>query len=521
MFVVIDGLFFGFFNSRLYYKYIIETLTVLQRVLYNSESMAAVDLLPMTIDKELFLTSGGINLKRFFGDKAFYKMVIAIAVPVMVQNGITNLVSLLDNIMVGQIGTEQMSGVAIVNQLIFIFFLCVFGGMSGVGIFTAQYYGYKDDEGIRHTFRYKLWLGIAIVAFALLIFLTIGPDLIQMYLNGNKDGGDLAAAKRYGVSYLRVILISLPAILMTQLYASTLRECGQTRVPMIASLTAVCVNLVFNYILIFGHFGFPKLGVIGAAIATVISRYVEMIVIIVYSMRHTHEHTYFKGIYKTIKVPKHLAEKFFKTGMPILVNEALWSLGVALLAWAYSARGLNVVAGQNIANTVNNIFNVAFIAMGDAVAILVGQALGSGEIEKAKDWSRKLTVCGMISALVMGSIMLSTSGLFPQIYNTNAQAKHIATLFITVQAIAMTKDAFLHCTYFTLRSGGKTFITFLFDSVFMLTVSVPIAYVLSNYTNIHVALVFALVHAADLLKCLIGFILIKKGVWAKNIVKDN
>lgn len=461
------------------------------------------------------------NLKRYFGDKAFYKMVLGIAVPVMIQNGITNLVGLLDNIMVGQIGTEQMSGVAIVNQLIFIFFLCIFGGMSGVGIFTAQYYGYKDDEGIRHTFRYKFWLGLAIVAFALVVFLTIGPELIQMYLNGNKDGGDLAAAKKYGVNYLRVILISLPAIWLTQLYASTLRECGQTRVPMIASLTAVCVNLVFNYILIFGHFGFPKLGVVGAAIATVLSRYVEMTVIIVYSMRHKQQHPYFNGIYSTMKVPANLAQKFFKTGMPILVNEALWSLGVALLAWAYSARGLNVVAGQNIANTVNNIFNVAFIAMGDAVAILVGQALGAGETEKAKDWARKLTVCGMICALFMGSIMFATAGLFPKIYNTNLQAKHIATLFITVQSITMTKDAFLHCTYFTLRSGGKTIITFLFDSVFMLVISVPTAYILTHFTSLHVVVIFALVHVADLLKCLIGFILIKKGVWVKNIVKEN
>ena len=113
---------------------------------------------------------------RYFGDKAFYKMVFGVAVPIMIQNGITNFVSLLDNIMVGQIGTEQMSGVAIVNQLMFIFFLCMFGGLSGVGIFTSQYYGYKDDEGIRYTFRYKFWLGLIIVILALTVFLLFGPD---------------------------------------------------------------------------------------------------------------------------------------------------------------------------------------------------------------------------------------------------------------------------------------------------------------------------------------------------------
>ena len=456
---------------------------------------------------------------RYFGDKAFYKMVFGVAVPIMIQNGITNFVSLLDNIMVGQIGTEQMSGVAIVNQLMFIFFLCMFGGLSGVGIFTSQYYGYKDDEGIRYTFRYKFWLGLIIVILALTVFLIFGSDLIQAYLNGSEDGGDLVAAKGFGESYLLVILTSLPAIYVGMMYSSTLRECGETKVPMVAGLVAVCVNLLFNYLLIFGNFGFPKLGVIGAAIATVLSRYVEMTIIVVWCIRHKHTHTYFNGIFRTLKVPGHLVRKFFRTGMPILVNEGLWSVGVALLAQAYSVRGLNVVAGQNIANTINNIFNVVFIAMGDAVAILVGQALGAGELEKAKDWARKLIVTGMLSALLMGSLMLSTAHLFPKLYETNDQAREIAAMFIIVQAIAMTKDAFLHCSYFTLRSGGKTIITFLFDSVFMLGVSVPVAYLLSNLTDLHVVWIFALVHTADLLKCLIGYILLKKGVWVRNIVK--
>ena len=207
--------------------------------------------------------------------------------------------------------------------------------------------------------------------------------------------------------------------------------------------------------------------------------------------------------------------------MPILVNEGLWSVGVAMLAQAYSIRGLNVVAGQNIASTINNIFNVVFIAMGDAVAILVGQALGAGELEKARDWSRKMIVAGMISSLIMGSIMFATSGLFPKLYNTNDQARDIATAFIMIQSVAMTKDAFLHGSYFTLRSGGKTIITFLFDSVFMLVVSVPVAYVLSRFTDLSVVWIFGLVHAADLLKCIIGYILLKKGVWVRNIVADK
>ena len=136
--------------------------------------------------------------KKFIGDRSFYRMVLSIAVPIMIQNGITNFVSLLDNIMVGQIGTEQMSGVAIVNQLIFVYNLCIFGGLAGAGIFTAQYFGQRDEEGIRHTFRYKIWMAALLTGAAVLLFLFAGENLIQLYLNGSSDGGDLAAALQYG-----------------------------------------------------------------------------------------------------------------------------------------------------------------------------------------------------------------------------------------------------------------------------------------------------------------------------------
>ena len=153
--------------------------------------------------------------QKFIGDRRFYRRLLAISVPIMVQTGITNFVSLLDNIMVGRTGTEQMSGVAIVNQLLFVFYLCVFGGFAGAGIFTAQYYGAGDEEGIRHTFRYKTLMGIVLCGAAITVFLCFGDRLIGHYLNGSDDGGDLAATLSYASDYLRIILI-LTFILMLQ-----------------------------------------------------------------------------------------------------------------------------------------------------------------------------------------------------------------------------------------------------------------------------------------------------------------
>lgn len=459
--------------------------------------------------------------KKFVGDRKFYAMVLAIAVPIMVQNGITNFVSMLDNIMVGQIGTEQMSGVAIVNQLIFVYNLCIFGGLAGAGIFTAQYFGQQDDEGIRHTFRYKIWMAVLLTVAAVVLFLGAGDTLIQYYLSGNSDGGDLAATLHYGKEYLWVMLFGLPPFMLVQVYASTLRECGETVVPMKAGVTAVFVNLVLNYLLIYGKFGLPALGVVGAALATVISRYVEVAIVVVWTHTHKEKNSYIIGIYKTLRVPLFLVKKFIIKGSPLLFNEALWASAMAVLTQCYSIRGLSVVAGLNIANTLNNVFNVVFIALGDSVAIIVGQLLGAGKMKEARDTDNKMIAFSVFCCILMAALMLLISPLFPRIYNTTEEVRILAGRFIMVQAIFMPQNAFLHAAYFTLRSGGKTIVTFFFDSVFVWCVSVPIAYILSRYTGMYVVYILAMVQIGDWIKCLIGFILVKKGVWLQNIVAES
>ena len=212
-------------------------------------------------------------LRKFIGDKAFYRRVIAIALPIIMQNLITNFVSLLDNIMIGQLSTAQISAVTIANNnLLFIFNLCLFGGAAGAGIFTTQFHGSADQEGIRHTFRFKLLICVALTAVGAGIFLFGSDPLISLYLQGEGDPALAAETLRYGRQYLYIMLLGLLPFALTNAYAGTLRECGHPSVPMVAGLVAMVVNLVLNYILIFGHFGAPAMGVAGAAIATVIAR---------------------------------------------------------------------------------------------------------------------------------------------------------------------------------------------------------------------------------------------------------
>ena len=455
---------------------------------------------------------------RNFGDRTFVRSVFAIAVPIMVQNGITNFVSLLDNIMIGRVGTEQMSGASIVNQLLFVFNLMIFGGLSGAGIFTAQYYGQKNKEGIAQTFRFKLYLGIVLTGLAAILFLSGGKTLIGLYLTGEGGEAERAATLSYALGYLRIMLWGLVPFMLVQVLASTLRECGQTFIPMRAGIIAVLVNLVFNYLLIYGKLGFPALGVWGAALATVLSRFVELLVVLLALARRIDRFPYMQHLFSSYGISLHLVKRIILMGSPLLLNETLWAAGVAFLSQCYSVKGLDVVASTNISNTITNLFRVVLISMGSTVAILVGQKLGAGKMEDAKRTARRLIVLSVVSCMVVMLLMLPLGPLFPMLYNTTSSVRALATAFITVAALMMPIEAFLNASYFILRAGGRTVITFLFDSAFIWVVSASTAFVLTRYTALSAVAVYAIVSSADLLKCIVGFILVKKGVWLRNIV---
>ena len=457
-------------------------------------------------------------MRKYIGDKAFYKMVLIVVIPIIIQNGITNFVGMLDNIMVGRIGTEQMSGVAITNQLMFVFNICIFGAVSGAGIFTAQFFGCDNQKGIRDTFRFKILSCILISVLGLLVFGIWGEELIKLYLQGEGTEGSIEATLIHAIDYLKIMMVGIVPFAIVQVYAGTLRECGETILPMKAGITAVLVNLVFNYILIFGKLGAPALGVEGAAIATVISRFVELGIVVIWAHKHTDRFPFMIGAYHSMKIPGVLVGNILKTGTPLLLNEALWAAGMAVMMQCYSIRGIDVVADMNISTTISNLFNVIFISMGNAVAIIIGQLLGAGKLEEAKDSDRKLIFFSFISCVGTGLLLAAVAPVFPMFYNTSDYVRSLATGFILVAAVGMPLYSCTNATYFTLRSGGKTVITFLFDSGFVWALSIPVAFALSRYTALPIIPLYLLCQSLEIIKCTIGLILVKKGVWINNLV---
>ena len=456
---------------------------------------------------------------KFIGDKAFYRLVLTIALPVMIQNGITSFVNMLDNLMVGGIGTEQMSGVAICNQLIFVFNLCVFGGLSGAGIYGAQFSGKRDVEGVQNVLRFKLWLvGILSVVGVAALRLFDEP-LLSLFLHQGSEQGDLALTLQCARAYLSVALIGLPLWALSQAYASTLRETASATLPMGAGIAAMLVNLIGNWILIYGHFGAPKLGVVGAAWATVLSRMVELVIILLFTHLKPQAHPFVQGLYRTLKVPRALTGMIVKKGMPLLLNEALWSSGQTTLVQIYSTRGLAVVAGINISNTISTLFNIVFMSLGSSIGIVVGNLLGADEMDKAKDTNIKLTAFSVMCCLAIGGILAATSGVFPELYNTTDEVRRIASSLILITSAVMPFHAYTNACYFTLRSGGLTRLTMVYDCCFVWCVCVPLAFGLCRFTNLPFVTVYALVTATEGLKALFGYYFVRQGRWLRNIVK--
>ncbi len=460
-------------------------------------------------------------LHRYLGDRAFYGRVFRVALPIIIQNGITNFVSMLDNIMVGRIDTVSMSGVSIVNQLLFVFNLCIFGATSGAGIFTAQFYGSGDHAGVRHTFRFKVLAGLLLSTVGISIFALSGQTLIRLYLLGEGAAQDAAQILGYGWDYLLVMLWGLPAFAIANAYSGTLRESNETLVPMLAGITAVVVNLALNYALIFGHLGAPAMGVRGAALATVISRYVELAVVAGWTHLHSGRMPFIRGAYRGLGIPRVLLGRILLKGMPLMVNEALWSTGMAFLNQCYSLRGLDVVPALNISTTIYNLSSVVYLSMGNTVGILIGQMLGAGKpAEQVRDTDRKLIVTSVFSCLVFGGLMAALSGVFPMIYNTTDSVRWLATALICISAAMMPLNAYTNAAYFTLRSGGQTMVTFLFDSCFVWVFCVPLAYCLSHYTDLPIIPLFAVCQSADVIKCAIGAWMIRRGAWIRNLTAN-
>ena len=470
--------------------------------------------------------------RRFIGDKAFYRTVMIILLPLVVQQGVTSAVNLLDNLMVGSLGEESLSAVSVVNQILMVFNLTIFGGLSGVSIFGAQFAGKGDVDGMRQSFRTKLYFGVAAVVIGIALMWGFDTTFIGIFLEGETDAARAAFALTEGCDYLHIMLFGLFPFMLVQAYAGSMREQGKTVATMVASVIAILTNLVLNFLLIyetremtvfnatFTMWG-AGMGVRGAALATVIARFVEMFVVLIYAHLHKERYIFLKGAFRNGYVPLSLLKRIAITGTPLMCNEIFWSLGMTFINHCYSTRGMTALAALNITSTAWNLFCIIMFAMGNAVSIMVGQCLGQGDVKGARDTDNKLLFITVVSHLVLGAMLALSSGIIPNWFAVTEEAKRLASQTLIIAGVALPMHAFLHSTYFTIRSGGKTFITFLFDSVYTWCVPALLAFVLSRYTQVSVVTMYFWIQFIDLTKVTIGVLMLRSDFWAVDLTASN
>ena len=453
-------------------------------------------------------------------DWPFYRYVLALALPIMLQNGVTTFVGLLDNIMVGSIGTEQMSGVAIVNQLLFVVNMTLFGSTAGAGLFISQFRGSGNEEGERQAFRMKLMTCLSVSVLGITLLVLLRDPLIGAWLH-DTGSGDLELTRKSAEEYFSVILVGLIPFAVKEAYSTTLRETGQTVVPMKAALVAVFVNLALNYILIFGKLGMPAMGVRGAALATVVSRVAECAVVVLWTHRHRNGHCrYIRGAYRSLHVRRALAADILRKGLPLTFNEICWACAKAMLSRCYSERGLDAVASFNIATAVNDVTSVVFIALGVTTAIVLGNTLGAGKAEEARKSAPRLILFNALLSGCIGIVQMLLSPLFPQLYNTTDEIRHLAAQIILWHGCLQPIFAVCICEYYTLRSGGNVLITLIFDSAYEWLIAVPVAALLIFRTSLPLVTVYAIVNGVQITKVIFGAILVKRGKWVRNLAQQ-
>ncbi len=458
--------------------------------------------------------------KRMIGSRAFYGSVLRLLIPIIVQQFISSFVSLLDNIMVGSLGTEAISAASIANTVLNVLMLALFGGLSGISIYGTQFFGKGDMEGMRHSFRLKLIFALGCTTLGIAVYLLLGESFIRSFLQGESNGGDLDLTLREGTDYLRIMLWGQIPFALVQAYASTLRESGETVVPMTAGICAIATNLLLNWVLIFGRLGAPAMGIRGAAIATVVSRYVEAGIVMIYTHLHTDKYPCAAGVYRALYVPMTLVRRVLPTATPLLINEILWSVGMTMINQFYSSRGLNAVAALNITGTAWNLFCVIMFAMGSAVSIMVGQHLGAGELEKARDTDRKLIFLTEVIHVIIGGAMMIAAPYIPRLYNVGEDVRELTRQMLIIAGASLPIHSFAHVCYFTIRSGGKTLITFLFDAVYTWAVTVLLAFLLTRFTDLSIVQIYLCVQFIDVLKLIIGLLMLRSDFWAQNVVSD-
>ncbi len=452
------------------------------------------------------------KIKKYIGNKAFYKMVFFVTLPLVLQQVLINVVNLADNVMVGQLTQNEMNGVYISSQIFFVCTLGLFGAIEGSSIFFAQYFGGNDEKHMRFAFKFKCIASIiiAVILFAILTFFL--EPLAGLFSDAELE---IEVCKQY----INILKFTLFPLALSNVLSSSFREVKKTSIPMWASALALIFNISLNYALIFGNFGCKELRVEGAAIATLIARLFEFAFLLftTYFLRMS----YIKKLFSKEEVESGIIKRFIRCSIPLFFNELLWSTGQMIISVALCTRGGNARNALSIATTVNNLFYIGALSLGNAIAIIVGNTLGSGNIEKAKIEARQLIALAIMVAIFFGLALIGVAPLITMAYNVTKEVRVLAINAMRIYGSLMWIFAINCSCFYVIRAGGNTKIVLAFDSVFGWVIQVPVALLFAFLTNASFEILFFIIYFVEIIKLITGLTMVHKNKWAKNIMCLN
>lgn len=392
-----------------------------------------------------------------------YRRILTIAIPIILQNSISSCAALVDNLMVGSLGSEAIGGISIAGQILNVYTFLILGLTAGAGVFGAQFHGAKDTAGVQHCFRLRFLLAESITLLALPLLGFGAPALIRPFLTAQSDPVVWERTMTCAQEYLLLMLAGLPFFALTQCYAATLREGGDVHLPMKAAITGVAVNVLFNYLLIYGVGPFPALGVRGASLATVFSRLVETAVLIVGTHRRKAHHAFAAHLYRFTPIPAALVKNILIKSAPLALNQLMFSLGETLLNRYYATTSADAMVAMNVACTYWNFFATVFISFGSVIGILVGHELGCRAFDKAAQNFRTLHRLTLLIATLTALLYAAAAFPLPGWYAiTPLQQQSVRTL-MWIQAICMPLVGYAQSAFAALRAGGMTGTTMMID----------------------------------------------------------
>ena len=444
-----------------------------------------------------------------FSDKQFYRDLFALAIPIMLQNSMTSFVNMLDTFMVGRLGTAEIAAVGLGNQVFFLINLTLFGICSGSAIFTAQFWGKKDIPGIRKNLGLCLILTITASLIFSLASAMIPEKIIGIY---SKD----EAVIKSGAAYLRIISVSFIPYAITMAFTFCLRSVEKMRLCIVATAIAITINGSLNYLLIFGVGPFPAMGVEGAALATVIARVVEMLIIV--SATYILKYIPAGKITELFAFDRFYAKQFLKVTIPVILQEMLWSTGITSQSVIFARTSTDAIAAFNITNTVSMLFWVLFLGIGNGVGVLIGKKIGEGNESIARDYASKIVRLAPLMAAGAAMLLFPISFLLPFIFNISAEALAVASHFFIIMCIAYPFRAFNLCMIVGIcRAGGDTVFCALYDTIILWCFSLPLAALAAFVFNAPVWLIYCCLFTEEPIKLFLGAWRLKSGKWLHNV----